>query len=110
MGVVLKARRVTLNRVVALKMVLSGGLASPEELARFRAEAEAAARLQHPNIVQLYEFGEVRSGDGAPRPYFALEFVSGGSLADRLDGTPQPARASAELVETLARAMHYAHS
>ena len=109
MGVVYKARQTTLNRVVALKMVLSGEMASATELHRFRAEAEAAARLQHPNIVQLYEFGEARSGDGPPRPYFALEFVAGGSLADRLDGTPQPARASAELVESLARAMHYAH-
>jgi WD40 repeat protein/serine/threonine protein kinase len=110
MGVVFRARQVKLNRIVALKMVLSGELASPGELARFRAEAEAAAHLQHPNIVQLYEFGEIRSGDGQPLPYFALEFVNGGSLADRLDGKPQPAHLAAGLIETLARAMHYAHT
>jgi WD40 repeat protein/serine/threonine protein kinase len=110
MGVVFKARQTNLQRIVALKMVLSGELASTVELARFRAEAEAAARLQHPNIVQLYEFGEARSADGTLLPYFALEYVSGGSLADRLDGTPQPARASADLIAHLARAMHYAHS
>jgi eukaryotic-like serine/threonine-protein kinase len=110
MGVVFRARQIKLNRIVALKMVLSGELASPNELARFRAEAEAAAQLHHPNIVQLYEFGEARSSDGTPLPYFALEFVEGGSLADRLTGTPQPARSSAKVVEELAQAMHYAHS
>ena len=110
MGVVFRARQVKLNRVVALKMVLSGELASALELARFKAEAEAAAQLQHPNIVQLYEFGEVRSGDGALLPYFALEYINGGSLADRLDGTPRPARWAAQLIESVARAMYYAHS
>jgi serine/threonine protein kinase len=104
MGVVYKARQMAVGRVVALKMILSGELAAPRERERFRAEAEAVARLQHPNIVQLYEYGEA-----AGRPYFSLEFVGGGSLADRLDGTPRPADHSAELVETLARAMHYAH-
>ena len=68
------------------------------------AEAEAVARLQHPNIVQIYEVGE---HDGLP--FFSLEYVEGGSLADRLDGTPWPPRQAAELVETLARAMHAAH-
>ena len=110
MGVVFRARNIRLNRVVALKMVLSGELASAVELARFKAEAEAAAQLQHPNIVQIYEFGETKSGDGSLLPFFALEYVSGGSLADRLDGTPQPARPSAALIEDLARAMHYAHT
>jgi WD40 repeat protein/serine/threonine protein kinase len=104
MGVVYKAHQKGLNRFVALKMVLSGIHAGSEEMERFRAEAEAVARLQHPNIVQVYEVGEQ---DG--RPFFSLEYVEGGSLAQRLDGTPQPARASAQLVETLARAIHFAH-
>src|SRR5262249_16717825 len=74
------------------------------ELDRFKAEAEAVARLQHPNIVQIYEIGEQ---DGLP--FFALEFVDGGSLSGKLDGTPLPARQAAALAETLARAMHAAH-
>ena len=105
MGVVYKARQAGLNRLVALKMVLAGSHAGPDELARFRTEAEAVAALQHPNIVQIHEVGE---RDGLP--YFSLELVEGGSLADRLDGTPWPARAAAELVAALARATHYAHS
>src|SRR5262249_37164237 len=71
----------------------------------FRAEAEALARLQHPNIVQIYEVGEA-----AGQPYFVLEFVPGGSLAQHAHGTPQPVRAAAQLVETLARAVHAAHA
>jgi serine/threonine protein kinase len=104
MGVVYKARQLGLNRVVALKMILAGSHAGGAELARFRGEAEAAARLRHPNIVQIYDTGEA---DG--RPYFSLEFVDGGSLAQRLDGTPRPAREAANLVETLARAVQAAH-
>jgi hypothetical protein len=104
MGVVYQARQVALQRTVALKMVLSGGQAGPKELARFRAEAEALARLQHPNIVQIYDVGEA-----AGRPYFALEFVAGGSLAQRLQGKPQTVRPAAQLIETLARAVHAAH-
>jgi serine/threonine protein kinase/WD40 repeat protein len=104
MGIVYKARQIAVHRIVALKTVLDGDRASPEFTARFRAEAEAAARLQHPNIVQLYEFGEVDS-----RPYFSLEFVDGGSLADRLRGTPQPFDSAAKLIATAAEAMHYAH-
>ena len=104
MGVVYQARQQGLNRRVALKMILAGRHSAPEQVARFRAEAEAVARLIHPNIVQIYEIGE---HDGCP--YFSLEFVAGGSLAAKLGGVPQPARASASLVETLARAVHYAH-
>jgi WD40 repeat protein len=104
MGVVYKARQLGLNRVVALKMILAGAHARPEERQRFAREAEAAAALQHPNVVQIHEVGEQ---DG--RPFLALEFVAGGSLAERLDGTPQPALPAAALVETLARAMHAAH-
>ena len=104
MGVVYKARQVRLNRIVALKMILAGDHAGPEAALRFLAEAEAVARLQHPNIVQIFAFGDC---DG--RPYFEMEYVAGGSLADRLDGTPWPARDAARLVETLARAIHEAH-
>jgi WD40 repeat protein/serine/threonine protein kinase/Tfp pilus assembly protein PilF len=104
MGVVYQALQVGLNRLVALKMILSGGHAGAHDLARFRAEAEAVARLQHPHIVQVYEVGE---HDGLP--YFSMEFVGGGCLADRLDGTPWPARPAAELVETLTLAMDHAH-
>jgi serine/threonine-protein kinase len=104
MGVVYKARQCGLNRPVALKMVLAGGHAAPEQLERFRTEAEAAARLHHPNIVEIYAVGEQ-----AGWPYLAMEFVDSGTLAQRLDGTPQPARAAAELVETLARAIQFAH-
>jgi tetratricopeptide (TPR) repeat protein len=105
MGVVYKARAIRLNRLVALKMILAGPHAGLQDLARFRREAESAACLQHPNIVQIYEVGD---NDG--RPFLSLEYVGGGSLADRLDGTPAPPEQSAELVEALARAMHYAHS
>jgi serine/threonine-protein kinase len=104
MGIVYKARQVSLNRLVALKMILAGGHAGPSELTRFRTEAEAVARLQHPNIVQIHEVGEVEG-----RPFFSLEFVDGGSLADKLDGTPWPAHDAARLVQTLARAIHAAH-
>src|SRR6516165_3598944 len=85
MGVVYKARQTRLNRVVALKMVLSGGHASSDDLVRFLNEAEAVARMQHPNIVQIFETGHHEG-----LPYFTLEFVDGGSLSTRLDGTPLP--------------------
>jgi serine/threonine protein kinase/formylglycine-generating enzyme required for sulfatase activity len=104
MGVVYKARQVALNRLVALKMVLSGGHASPEEIARFKAEATAVACLQHPNIVQVYDVGEAEG-----RPYFSLEYCAGGSLAGRLDGSPWAAEHAAALIETLARAVDAAH-
>jgi ubiquinone/menaquinone biosynthesis C-methylase UbiE/tetratricopeptide (TPR) repeat protein len=104
MGVVYEARDVRLNRSVALKMVLAGAHAGPQELARFRREAEAAASLQHPNIVQIYEVGEANGC-----PYLSLEFVEGGSLAARLDGTPRPAGPSARIIEALARAVDVAH-
>jgi WD40 repeat protein len=104
MGVVYKARHVALDRLVALKMILAGGHAGAQELARFRTEAHAVARLQHPNIVQIYEVGEQ---DG--RPFFSLEFCAGGTLSSRLKGTPLPEREAAQLVALLARAMHAAH-
>jgi WD40 repeat protein len=104
MGVVYQARQVRLNRLVALKMILAGGHAGEAELARFRIEAEAIARLQHPHIVQIHEVGEYEG-----RPYLALEFCPGGSLEGKLGGTPLPPHEAGRLVETLARAMHAAH-
>jgi hypothetical protein len=104
MGVVYKARHLALKRTVALKM-LAAGHHYQGERARFRAEAEAVARLQHPNIVQIHEIGEA-----AGRPFFALEYVAGGSLAGRMAGKPVPPREAARLVQTLAEAMHLAHS
>jgi tetratricopeptide (TPR) repeat protein len=103
MGIVYKARQTRLKRLVALKMIL-GAHAFPDNLERFRTEAEAIARLQHPNIVQIYEVGE---HDG--RPFLSLEFVDGGSLDKKLAAAPQPPREAAQLVETLARALHAAH-
>src|SRR5262249_14145177 len=105
MGVVYQARHLGLQRTVALKMVLTGSQARPKDLARFHAEAAVIARLQHPNIVQIYDVGEA-----AGRPYFVLEFVAGGSLAQHLQGRPQPVRQAAQLLETLARAVHAAHA
>lgn len=102
MGDVYLARHLGLNRHVALKML--HGRASPERLARFRREAESIARLQHPNIVQIYDVGE---HDGVP--FYAMEHVAGGSLAAKLAGVPQPPRAAAAMVETLARAVAAAH-
>jgi tetratricopeptide (TPR) repeat protein len=104
MGVVYKARDLQLKRVVALKMVLAGAHAGAQDMARFRAEAEAAARLQHTNIVQIYEVGEQEG-----YPYFSLEFVDGKSLAQKLLGIPLPDKQAAEMTEQLARAMDTAH-
>jgi tetratricopeptide (TPR) repeat protein len=104
MGVVYQARQWGLNRVVALKMILAGVQASDHQRERFRSEAQAVARLRHPNIVQIYEVGEL---DG--QPFFSLEYVEGGSLAAQLGGTPWPPTQAAALVETLAGAVHHAH-
>src|SRR5207253_9870298 len=104
MGVVYQARQAKLGRLVALKMILSGAHAGEADLARFRTEAEAIARLQHPNIVQIFEAGE---HDGLP--YFSLEFCPGGSLDKKLGGTPLPPKEAATLIETLALAMQAAH-
>jgi eukaryotic-like serine/threonine-protein kinase len=104
MGVVYRARQLKLNRLVALKMVLSGAHAGPRELQRFLTEAEAVAQMQHSHIVQIYEIGE---HDGCP--FIALEYLDGGSLAERLTGAPLPARVATRLVEQLADAMDYAH-
>jgi serine/threonine-protein kinase len=104
MGVVYKARHPRLNRTVALKMLLAGPYAGPGELERFLREAETVAGLRHANIVQVHEAGDV---DG--RPYFTMEFIEGGSLAQQLAGIPQPARQAAALVAAVAEAVHAAH-
>ncbi|HVS38481.1 MAG TPA: serine/threonine-protein kinase [Gemmataceae bacterium] len=104
MGVVYKARQLGLDRMAALKMILSGGHAGDADRARFKTEAEAVAKLRHPNIVQIYEVGE---SNGCP--FLSLEYVDGGSLAMKLDGTPWRPRPPAGLVETLAQAVHLAH-
>jgi tetratricopeptide (TPR) repeat protein len=103
MGVVYQASQQSLKRVVALK-VLAEAHAASERVRLFRREAEAAARLQHPHIVQIHQVGEQ---DG--RPYLVLESVEGGSLAGRIAGIPWPVTQAARIVETLARAIHYAH-
>ncbi len=104
MGVVYKARQIALDRLVALKILLAGAHAGPEDRLRFQREAMALARLQHPNIVQVYEVGEQQG-----LPYLALEYVPGGTLAKRLAQTPQDAQAAAQLVQVLAQAVHGAH-
>src|SRR5262249_7637638 len=104
MGVVYRARQLGLKRLVALKMVLASPYASPQHRARFQREAEILARLRHPNVVQIHEVGEQ---EGVP--FFCMEYMEGGSLAEKVNGRPQPPQAVAELVESLARAVHAAH-
>jgi hypothetical protein len=104
MSIVYLARQKSLDRLVALKMVLSDRSDDPEYRMRLRREAEAVARLQHPNIVQIYEVGEDRG-----RMFLSLEYVEGGSLKERIDKTPQDPREAAHLVRTLALAMSFAH-
>jgi eukaryotic-like serine/threonine-protein kinase len=103
MGVVFRARQLRLNRVVALKMTLADAYAGPRERERFQREAEAVAGLRYPNVVQVYGVG-----DSGGRPYFTMEFVEGGSLAQQLAGTPQPARQAAALLAKLAGAVQAA--
>ena len=104
MGVVYKGRHLQLNRPVAIKMLLAGTCATAAERERFLREAEAAARLQHPNIVQVYDVG-----DHEGRLYFTMEFVDGGTLAEELAGVPQAPRKAAELLATLSDAVRVAH-
>lgn len=103
-GIVYRVKHLKLKRLAALKMLLTGEYASSSELARFMREAEAIAALQHTNIVQIYEVGEV---DG--RPFFTMEFVGGGTLAQKLGGVPQSAQYAVSVTESLARAIHTAH-
>ena len=104
MGVVYKARQLSLDRIVALKILHPGPDGPGATLARFRSEAEAIGRLQHPHIIQVHEVGTCVGG-----PYFVFEYAGGGSLAGRLGGAPQPARTAAQLVSIVARAAHSAH-
>jgi len=104
MGVVYKARDVALDRVVAVKILRPGIGADLQWLARFRAEARAVAALDHPNIVGLYQYGEYRH-----RPYFVMEFMEGGSLAQKLRDSPLPVVQAVQLMEPLVQAMDYVH-
>jgi len=104
MGVVYLAKQKGLNRLVALKMILSGDHAGEGARERFKREAEAVAAVQHPNIVQIFEIGQAED-----RPYLAFEYIEGGSLAQKLGGNPWAPKAAAALVETLARAVQFAH-
>jgi serine/threonine-protein kinase len=105
MGVVYAAQHLRLKRTVAVKMVLNGAYAGPNERRRFQREAETVAALKHPNVVQIYDVGESQG-----RPYFSMEFVDGGTLSTKLAGTPLPARDAATLLSTLARAVQAAHA
>lgn len=105
MGVVYRARHLKLNRPVAIKMLLAGGYAGPHELERFKREAESIAAICHPGIVQVFDAGEC---DG--HPFFVMEYVDGGTLAQRLDGRPRASSEAATQIVALARAVHAAHA
>jgi serine/threonine-protein kinase len=104
MGVVFRARQASLNRTVALKLVHGGIFASPTHLKRFRLEAETAARLDHPNIVPIYDVGE---HDG--QPYFSMRLVEGGTLLSAMKRRQFTPREAAALMRTIASAVHFAH-
>jgi serine/threonine protein kinase len=104
MGVVYKARQISLNRIVAVKMILAGQLASAADVRRFHTEAEAAANLEHPNIVPIYEVGEQEG-----QHYFSMKLIEGGSLAEQLARYRQDQKTTAKLVAAVARAVHHAH-
>ena len=104
MGVIYKARQVKLNRIVAVKMILGGQHAGVAELARFRAEAETAAQLQHPNIVAIHEVGESEG-----QPFFSMDFVEGQNLAQLVGNTPLPSQRAAKYLQAITEAVHYAH-
>jgi WD40 repeat protein len=104
MGVVYRARQVSLNRLVAVKMLLFGEFSSDESMKRFRTESQAAASLRHPNIVAIHEVG-----DHEGQPYFSMDLIEGQSLGALVRDKPLPAHQAARYVLTIARAVHYAH-
>ena len=104
MGIIYKARQLSLNRIVAVKMILRGTLAREDDVKRFRAEAEAAANLQHPSIVAIHEVG-LHEG----QHYFSMDFVDGHSLAELPREQPLSAHQAAEYIRDAAEAIHYAH-
>ncbi|MCA9246981.1 MAG: serine/threonine protein kinase, partial [Planctomycetales bacterium] len=104
MGVVFRARQIDLDRVVALKMIVAGQLASPEQVQRFRTEASTAASLEHPGIVPIFEVGELNG-----QHYFSMQYIEGESLADRLSAGPLPPREAACMALKIADAIAYAH-
>jgi serine/threonine-protein kinase len=104
MGVVYAAWQPALGRTVAVKLLIAGGFASEPALRRFQLEAAAAAKLQHPNIVAIHDYGEV---DG--QPYYAMDLVTGRNMAELCAGRPLPVRRAADFLRLLARAVHYAH-
>ena len=104
MGIVLRARQISLDRVVAIKMILRGWLASEAEMERFRVEANATAKLEHPNIVPVYEVGDLKG-----RPFFSMQLIEGQTLAERVAHGPMSMREAAKLVSSVARTMGYAH-
>ena len=104
MGVVFRARQVSLDREVAVKMILRGRLASDADLERFRAEASATARLEHPGIVPVYEVGDIEG-----RPFFSMQFIEGETLADRCRRGPLPQREAARMIAQVARGVQFAH-
>src|SRR5437867_948217 len=104
MGVVYKARRISLNRTVAVKMILAGHFAGKESVQRFRAEAEAAASLRHPNIVAIHEIGEHEG-----QQYFSMDYIEGRNLAEVVRDNPMSARHAAACIQNIAEAIQYAH-
>lgn len=114
MGIVYKALQISLNRVVALKMILRGDFATAEDLLRFRTEAEAAARLNHPLVVPVYEVGEFpdshgQTGPGFGQPFFSMQYIEGTTLTKRLADGPMPPREGAALLARICRAIDAAH-
>jgi tetratricopeptide (TPR) repeat protein len=103
-GVVYRARHLGLDRPVAIKMLIAGSFAGPAERAKLLREARAVAKLRHPNIVQVYDVGEVHG-----RPYFTMELIDGKTLGEQIDGTPQPAARAAALLLNLAAAVEFSH-
>src|SRR6266568_5736546 len=104
MGIVYRARQVSLNRIVAVKMLLFGKFSSDEFVQRFRTEAEAAASLQHPNIVAIHEVGEHEG-----QQYFSMDYIEGRNLAEAVRDNPMSARHAAACIQTIAQAIQYAH-